>query len=330
MRRSTATLVLCLLAATACQQTKLDPQELVKGPRVLAIVAEPPDIPPGGTSALSVLYADVPGSTRTTTRTWVACISPDAIGAGGFTGAQFGVAQNGPGCPPVGMGTPPTVMLATDASGGSTLPSDFTSDVLTNLATLAAALGSMADPGALTLIAATTGIPVLVQVTISDATTGEELVTAFKRVLISYHSPPNSNPPPPRFSINGSWVTARMAGTAPFTCVPEDPGNLPTAMPGQQITLGPDPDDATWQESYVVLAPDGSGFLTKTEGSYYAWFSTMGSFDQGGQTQAPTRDEAWTPPAMLPAGTAPDVPIWLVVRDGHGGASACMATVHVE
>src|SRR6185295_1487666 len=119
----------------------------------------------GGTSELSVFYADVPGSTRAVTRTWVACISPDAIGAGGFSGAQYGIEQRGPGCPPiVSTIMPPSVLLPTDADGGALLPADFTRDVLTNLATLAASLGSMVDPTALAFIAASTGIPVLVQV----------------------------------------------------------------------------------------------------------------------------------------------------------------------
>ncbi|MBZ0121149.1 MAG: hypothetical protein K8H88_29405, partial [Sandaracinaceae bacterium] len=63
---------------------------------------------------------------------------------------------------------------------------------------------------------------------------------------------------------------------------------------------------------------------SKRESAYYAWYSTAGAFDAD-ITQRPERDVEWTAPVI------PGVyPIWLVVRDGHLGASYCRAEIEVR
>lgn len=326
MTRSTHAVLLSLLAV-GCTPFPYTPQDIVNSPRILDIVADPPEVAPGGESTLSVLYVDdVPG--RAVTYQWTACVTAESIGAGGFSGAQFGTMQQDPGCPPPTPGTMND--LGTDA--GATLPATLTGLFRApNAATLSLLFRStVTDESAMQLAALihAIGVPILVQVTVSDAATGEELITAFKRVLIRDGASPNTNPPPPRFQIGDSWVSARIPGLPPFTCLPEDPRHPPLVVRGEEVTLTPDPDEA-WVQSYTVFRPDGSGLQTVSEGGYYAWLSTGGGFKDSGMEQSPAREGVWTPPSLAEIGSI-EVPLWIVVRDGHGGSSACKTMVALE
>jgi hypothetical protein len=94
------------------------------------------------------------------------------------------------------------------------------------------------------------------------------------------------------------------------------------------ITLSPDPDES-WVQSYTVFRPDGSGLQTVPEGAYYAWLSTGGGFRDSGMEQAPAREGVWAPPELAEIGSI-EVPLWIVVRDGHGGSSACKTMVGLQ
>ena len=67
---------------------------IVTGPRVLAVVAEPPEIRPGETLDLSILIAGVEDPSETEI-TWRACGSFDGFGGGG---GQYGEDQPDEGC----------------------------------------------------------------------------------------------------------------------------------------------------------------------------------------------------------------------------------------
>ena len=91
------------------------------------------------------------------------------------------------------------------------------------------------------------------------------------------------------------------------------------------IEIAPATEDGEepWLEDYQVI--DARGELQeRTERAFYSWFSTGGEFDQN-VTKSPLRNQIWRTPA-----TPGTYPLWLVVRDGHGGASACDLEVEIE
>jgi hypothetical protein len=98
---------------------------------------------------------------------------------------------------------------------------------------------------------------------------------------------------------------------------------------GQTYVLDPvdvpdsDEGEVDWRERYEVIDLTGR-FLTLSEQPYYAWYSNAGRLDQE-QTTEPADEELWRAPSV-PGRHA----LWLVVRDGHAGSSACRIDVAVE
>jgi hypothetical protein len=323
-----------------------DDRELVQTPRILAVVAEPPEIGPGQQSLLTPLLADPRGDGRPLRLRWRACVTGDSLGGGGgggFGGGQYGMPDPPPGCSDprasVDLGDGDTaVLVAPDEATLAPLFAQFE----------ALATGAL-PPGFARRVFEEVGIPVTVELVVStpDAAGGETvLVTGFKRVLVSGRGRRGTNPPRPRVIVGELGVlSARGPGASGFDCASED--GAPLVVPaGAPITLRPDPtpddpdddpataeepwardrdcaDDDPVTECYGVLDPQG-GFLLRPEGAYYSWFTTGGTFRES-ITDRGRRDNEWTPPA------APgDVTLWIVVRDGHGGTSACRAMVTVR
>jgi hypothetical protein len=142
-----------------------------------------------------------------------------------------------------------------------------------------------------------------------------------KRVVVSTNPAPHRNPPSPRLRIATRWVSV-PAGATDAVCVPEDGAPLRLG-PGAVVTLTPDPDES-WRERYTVLTSDGR-FETREEQGYYSWYATGGSLR--GLTRSPLRDNEWTLPTRPPArGTHS---LWVLLRDGHGGASGCRVDLEV-
>jgi hypothetical protein len=61
----------------------------------------------------------------------------------------------------------------------------------------------------------------------------------------------------------------------------------------------------------------------RDEIAFYSWFATGGELREG-VTKSPLRNEIWRTPRASGCHT-----LWVVVRDGHGGASACGVAVTV-
>lgn len=321
MRRIYPIAAALLLAPTtvACiEGPHFDPAEIVKTPRVLAMVADHPDAPPGQDVRVRALVVDP--EERPLDLDWLVCASAESLGGGdGLSGAQYGMQRSDHGCT---LGQPGVVPLAREGEVG-VLPGALTTLAFSELARLSDVFGPDLPPELLQRLANDVGLPLTVQVTVRTA--GQVLVRAFKRVLIRNGDPHGTNPPEPRVRIGDRWFTTDTTpGAAPFECVPEDGGALEvTALHGADVALHPDPDDARWFESYTVLDPQG-GLLVHQESGYYSWFATAGSFATD-VTQSPTRDNVWTAPIE----TGPQS-LWVVVRDGHGGNTACRVRIAIE
>jgi hypothetical protein len=87
--------------------------------------------------------------------------------------------------------------------------------------------------------------------------------------------------------------------------------------------LTPEDGEEAWLETFPVI-DTGGRFVTGEEHAYYSFFSTGGRFDQE-VTRAPAREEIWRTPR-----TPGPYPLFVVVRDGHGGTSWCRAAVEVR
>lgn len=162
------------------------------------------------------------------------------------------------------------------------------------------------------------GLPVMVEFELRDPD-GAIVLEGFKRFFLSSRAERTTNPPPPRFAIAGRWV--RASEEDPLACAPE--AEPPEVSAAAVIPLAPDEDDEAWLEAYPALDLAGD-LIEKRESAFYSWFSTAGDFAFA-VTRPPERQVQWIAP------DAPgDYPLWLVVRDGHLGTSACRATVQVR
>lgn len=319
-------------ALTACTEP-FDPQSIVKGPRILAIVAEPPEAAPGQDVTMTAMVAlprrpPTLGTPRVELRYRV-CPRLDE-GLPGFAGMQYGVVQDDRGCR---EDAPFVAELDVDDLGVATLPGTLTELAYTSVEAAAETYGDLLDEETLTLILDTTGLPLAVEVDlyVDDAF----VMRGFKRVLITRRATRGTNPPLPRFAVHESHVTARGDEALPFVCRPE--GAAPVVSAGEAVEITPtrldipeahaagaiDGLDPDWRETFPVIDINGQ-VLEAHEGAYYNWFATGGSFSRE-DSREPDPVTRWTPPREE-LGVHH---LWLVVRDGHAGTSACRAEVEV-
>lgn len=335
MTRRLATLAIgCVLALVSCVDTDFARPSLVQTSRVLAIVADPPVLGVDVPTTLSALVVNASGAPLShdpnagVTFVWTACLVPASVP--GLQGMQYDADGTQQGC-----GGATSIPLSTDASGAATLPAGLLDQVVAggSLASVAEILGL---PVSLLMEAlARTGVIVTVELRVERP--GREPLIATKRVVLRdlpQAEVIGSNPSLPRFSIRArdedettaTWISGRDHA-APWQCDWEDAPR--TLHAGETYVLDPvdvpdeSEDEADWRERYEVVDLTGS-FLTLSEQPYYAWYGTAGRFDQE-QTTEPADEELWRAPST------PGVhPLWLVVRDGHAGVSACRIDVEVE
>ncbi len=343
-RRVLALLGMSLAAsAAAClPDPGFDKRDLVKTPRILAVIADKPELAPGEAATLSVLFADPRGGGRPVRFRWSACVGLESLGGGGtgFSGAQYGMMEAPPGCADPGarldLGEGPTAVLAA--------PPAAQIDLL--VAQFRARVGDAIPVEFVERLLDEVGIQITVQVeALTPGDAGDTtLVAGFKRVLVSRRAERGTNPPRPRFAIGEEGVVSAYApGSEGFDCASES--GAPIVVPaGATVALRPDPtpadpdgdatdepwagdptctDDDPVTECYGVLDPQGF-FARKPESAFYTWNVTGGALFEG-TTSRPTRDNEWTAPT-----TPGEVTVWLVTRDGHGGTAACRAQVTVR
>jgi hypothetical protein len=289
-----------LAAALGCIGD-LDPKEIVVSPRILDIVADPPEVAPGGAVRLRAVVGGNRGPVR---YRWVAC-----AGATGFSGfGGFGAGTSEQGCTgDAGFMLP----LGTAAEATFTIPAG-----LVDVEAIVAQFGGSAPRPLVEQYLRDVGLIVGVGLTIeADGRT----VVGYKRVVVSLNPRPNQNPPTPRVQVNGRWVSV-PAGGGP-DCAPEEGAEIRVPR-AREITLVPDADES-WLERYTVLTAVGV-FEERTEQAFYSWYASNGNLGRG-LTRSPTRDNAWQPSDAAGAHS-----LWFFVRDGHGGTSGCRLAVTVE
>ncbi len=310
-----------VLSASGCLGNNFDPPHLVKGPRILDIVAEPPEVPFGQDVYFEALTVDADGSNLATAEgvelRFMVCMSAAAIVSGAGLGFGQGLSDN------CGEGGDDLVRLETGGDlppGTARLPGTAFFRLLEDLMSMTGEGDEMLDPQiamTLTGIIAIVGVPLRLRLEIWRD--GEQILTGFKRFAISQRTDLTTNPPPPRLAIGGVWVSARSGD--PRVCVPEE-GATPIVIAATEVEITPDENEEEWIESYPVVGLDASVQINE-ESAYYSWFSIAGSFTSD-ITQRPERNVTWNAPEEPGR-----YPIWVVVRDGHLGSSFCRTEVEV-
>jgi hypothetical protein len=289
----------CLLSPACISLDDFPSESIVTGPRVLAVVADPPEITPGQSLSVSALVVDA----EDVEIEYRICGTFD----GPFGGAQFGERdEEDCGDRALLRGSGPTW----------TLPAETLQGFWDNADLVETILGGALSADTIDAIRNSVGVPLLIEITIQAD--GREL-RATKRVLLSENPTPHTNPPPPELDWGRRVVNADPDEA--WTCVSDQPL---TVKPGAKVELAPAVKDGTepWVETYRVINARGE-VEARTERAFYSWFATSGHFESH-LTRAPLRNQVWTAPQKSGRNR-----LWLVVRDGHGGESACGFDVRV-
>jgi hypothetical protein len=339
-----ATLGLALLALAGCTNG-LDNPTIVKTPRVLAMVADPPEAAPGEDVHVRVLAYDPMHRELH----YDFCLYFDrssllgtnaASGAGGLAAPL----QPGPVCHQTGAGVIP---LSGSGETG-TLPGALTAGfvaAIQNDARIDASTRAFLER---VISTAGVGVDVYVDVYVLDGSGQRvELLTSSKTVGITTRAERTRNPPPPEFALGSDTVLLGGADPArPWECLPSF-FTLPPVVTAStrahpvRVALRPYGDPSLWEETFPIFDFSG-GLRTGHEGAYYSWYATSddsGNTMRDETTQAPSWDAPPPTPELLAdplqnnEWTVPRTPgtydLWLVVRDGHLGTSACHTTVDV-
>jgi len=290
-----------LLLLCACINLDDFPSESsITAPRVLTVVTDPPEVTPGSALSVSALVVDADDVEIE----YRICGTFD----GPFGGAQFGERDDEDcGDRALIRGSGPTWTVPAEALQAFWDNADLAETIL----------GGTLSAETIDAIRNSVGVPLLIEITVQAD--GREL-RATKRVLLSENPTPHTNPPPPQFEFGGREVKADP--NEPWTCAAVRPL---IAKPGAKIELAPAVTDGTeaWVEPYRVINARGE-VEERTERAFYSWFATGGNFESH-LTRAPLRNQVWTAPEK-----SGRFSLWLVVRDGHGGASACGFDVRVD
>lgn len=323
----------------------LDNPTIVKTPRIIAMVADPPEAAPGEDVRVSVLAFDpMQRALR-----YDFCLYFDTsslLGTNAASGAGGLAAPLQPG--PVCRQTRAGVIPLTGTAEVGTLPGALTQGFIAAI---------QGDPridaqtrAFLERVISTAGVGVDLYVdvyTLDAAGQRVDLVTGSKTVGITTRADRTSNPPAPEFAIGSDTVLlGGVDPSRPWECLPSF-GTLPPVVTAstrehpERVTLRPYGDPSRWEETFPIFDFSG-GLRTGHEGAYYSWYATS---DDSGNTMRDetTQAPSWDAPPLTPdliadplqnnEWTVPRTPgtydLWLVVRDGHLGTSACHTTVTV-
>lgn len=301
--RAFATLAFAAVGLVGCIES-LDPIEVVVTPRVLAMVADRPESAPGQDVAVDVMLfapADVP---RPLSLRFRSCL--DVAGVLDASGLPAQAAPPGRDCDEQTLpeGTPYVVR------------GERTEELVRAIDALAALGG---DAGLVREVLGSAGLAFYVDVDVLDAE-GEVRASAYKRVAITTRAP-TTNPPPPSFRLGDrEIVTAGRFACAAVDGAPiELTGDSPYAL---EPILPSDASEEPWLEEYPIFDFTG-GVRVVRENAYYTWLVSGGSLSVH-TGFPPERGSEWRAPRE-PGEHA----LWLVVRDGHLGQSACRLGVRV-
>lgn len=298
-----------LLVLSGCTES-LDSPTIVRTPRILAMVAEPPEAAPGADVRVAAMISVPPDAPRPLRLRWRACLDLRAVlEATGFDEIEI---PRRPDCD--------SQTLELDQP--YVVRGERTAALVDQLRSLAMFGGF--DTALIETLLSTSGLAYDVDLDVLDAE-GAVLVSGFKRAALTTREAPTTNPPAPTFRFGDLAITG---GEDPFdfTCTTES-GETPVVAPLARVALEPTIpgglEEEPWLETFPVFDYTG-GITTARENAYYTWLATAGVISEF-TTRPPERGSVWT--AHDEEGPQS---LWLVVRDGHLGTRGCRLDVRVE
>jgi hypothetical protein len=309
--------------AQACIPTLEDDLSRVTSSRVLAIVAEPPEVGEGDVVRLSALVAGV-------------AEAPEPSVSFAFCRARKPLSELGP-VDPVCLGaSDPTALQALGTAESLTANVDRAACSAFGprrpSAEPGAPAGRAVDPDPTggfyqPVIASLTGGPAVLGAVRLDC----GLAGADRAQVIEYNQRhrPNQNPAIQRLelSLGGTWTELLPR---------EEPAATPLSVAaGTELAVrvafaGCEPDSAcTGAETYVVFDAESRLLVDRSEDLFASWYASAGAFDEyrtapvlAAETSAENR---WIAPAQPGS-----VDLWVVLRDGRGGVGWSSYRVQVE
>ena len=160
---------------------------------------------------------------------------------------------------------------------------------------------------------------------------GDETLVVIKRVNVSTATEKNLNPTETAFHLTSvkdeqeAPVTATPPGDG--TCLTEEHGGVLSVGVGKHFltALNVPPEPVEYPVLSIGSTVDAADVLVAKETYYYSVFSTAGDFNEKIFKSGGTRRVKWT----LKEEDVGEVQLWVVTRDGRGGATWCAQTVEV-
>jgi hypothetical protein len=286
--------VFALLAA-ACAPTLADDTTLVTTPRVLAAVAEPPEVHAGEAVQLSILAAP---AARGNVPQLAFCTTPPTVGdprpVSDACLTEKGIALSVDGLTAKGLvPADACARFGPDPVTSEDRPRDPDGT------------GGFYQPVRISLSGAISIESLRIQCALPDAPA--DLARQLADLYV-----PNQNPHEPILErmTSGGWQS------------------LDAATAGESVLLRVR-WDAESREKYVYLPPDGTALEDRVEAMSVSWFSSGGSFAEAvtGRTEQDPRND--TTNSFVAPGAGP-LTIWIVLRDSRGGSAFLTQSVQVE
>lgn len=303
MKRATLALSCALLS---CAPPFTSPA-IVAYPRVLAVIADAPTVEPGASVSVTPILG---GNSAEGTFRWTFCVRPETASSG-LPLSSFGAFEPERGCETTGA------QSVADAQDTREATFRIPANLLDDDGALRTAFGPDISIDTARSLARRAGVSVVATLTwVVDGT----VTTAFKRVLVK-PAERNTNPPPPVVRMKGRELRA-PSGRIDERCEFTDGMGPLRVSPSERVFIEPD-TSAPWLEDFTYVDASGND-VRVSEQVFRNWFSTVGAWDFG-RARAPDTNPTWIAPKAPGSAT-----LWLVIRDGHGGTSACRWSAVVE
>ena len=340
---SVSLLSLLPLLLTGCLDDLPQPSKIT-GLRVLGIRASPPEVAEGQVTTLSALVVDSEG--RDIKLTWLACLKGER-GAGFFGGGSSVGSSGGDGysltdpgtCfdlkaalatePALGLPPPGLLELCSDTEVRLQIPTGITSnpDVVQGAYGIS---GATLPPEALAVLTTIAGVNLTVAL---RAEVDGDVLESFKRVNVSTAPVRNDNPSGLLFHLSKEESPEDDDELVPKTGDPSRRGRcFGAAEDTEPLTIY----DGTWviraqnipevPVTYPVILgstdPDSPfSIQDKDEVLFYSVFSSDGDLGDNVFKSRGQAKTTWELPSDMPE----TVTLFIVVRDGRGGASWCQS-----
>lgn len=280
---------------------------IVAYPRVLAVIADAPTVEPGAAVNVTPIIG---GNTTEGSFRWTFCVRPETASSG-LPLSSFGAFEPERGCDTTGAHS------IADAQDTRAASFRIPGNLLDDDAVLRVAFGPDIRIETARALALRAGVSVVATV---QWTVDGTVTTAFKRVLVK-RSEANTNPPAPVVRMKERELRAPTDRTDERCEFADGLGPLRVSR-GERVFIQPD-TSAPWLEDFTYVDASGND-VTVSEQVFRNWFSTVGAWDFG-RARAPDTNPTWIAPKEPGSAT-----LWLVIRDGHGGTSACRWSAIIE